>query len=93
MKGALWLQLPPSQERPYYCSRLLDITRIMSYKGTIIVLAEHPGCVFSEILDFILVLQITSTPTEFKPYTVNLDPFITTGGAQCESNQHLLVML
>lgn len=37
MNGALWPQLPPSQERPFYCPGLIDNTRIMSYKGAIIV--------------------------------------------------------
>lgn len=32
MNGALWPQLPPSQERPFYCPGLIDTTRIMSYK-------------------------------------------------------------
>lgn len=59
MKGALWLQLPPSQERPYYCLGLLDTTRIVSYIGTIIVQAEHPGCVFSD--SFALSLQIINS--------------------------------
>lgn len=48
MKGALWPQLPPSHERPFYCSGLLDNTRIMSHKGTIIAQAEHRSLVLSE---------------------------------------------
>lgn len=43
MKGALWSQLHPSQEKPFYCLGLLDNTRIMFYKGTIIWQVEHPG--------------------------------------------------
>lgn len=50
MKGALWPQLPPSQERPFYCSGLPDNIRIMSYKGTIIVQVGHSGSVSSERL-------------------------------------------
>ena len=48
MKGALWPQLPPSQERPFYCPGPPDNTRIMSYKGTIIVRVERPGWMLSE---------------------------------------------
>lgn len=48
MKGALWPQLPPSQERAFYSSGPPDNTRIMSYEGTIILQVEHPGWVLSE---------------------------------------------
>lgn len=72
MKGALWPQLPPSQERPYYCPGLPDKTRIMSYKGAVIVQVEHPGCVLSERWQ--LSLLITSSHTYFKPYIVHLHP-------------------